>query len=196
MERTVNISRKTKETDINLTLSLDGGGNSDIKTGIGFFDHMLEGFARHGFFDLKLNTIGDLFVDGHHTVEDTGIVLGQAIRQALGDKNGIKRFGSCMLPMDETLVLCAIDLSGRPYLICDLGELAPAVGELDTELIQEFFYAISYNAGMNLHIKKIHGGNTHHIIEAAFKAFAKALDEASAFDPRITGVLSTKGMVE
>ncbi len=196
MERTVNISRKTKETDINLTLSLDGGGNSEIKTGIGFFDHMLEGFARHGFFDLKLNTTGDLFVDGHHTVEDTGIVLGQAIRQALGDKNGIRRFGSSMLPMDETLVLCAVDLSGRPYLVCDLGELAPAVGELDTELIQEFFYAISYSAGMNLHIKKIHGGNTHHIIEAAFKAFAKALDEASAFDPRITGVLSTKGIVE
>lgn len=196
MERVVSVNRQTRETEIELTISLDGGGNSEISTGIGFFDHMLEGFAKHGFFDLKVKAKGDLQVDGHHTVEDTGIVLGQAIRQALGDKKGIKRFGNSLLPMDESLVLCAIDLSGRPYLVCELGELSPRVGELDTELIQEFFYALSYSAGMNLHIKKMHGGNTHHIIEAAFKAFAKALDEASSFDGRIKDVLSTKGMVE
>lgn len=196
MERKGSISRETRETDIQLAINLDGSGDAKIETGIGFFDHMLEGFARHGFFDLKLSVKGDLKVDGHHTVEDTGIVLGQAIRQALGDKKGIKRFGSFILPMDESLVLCSVDLSGRPYLVCELGELSPMVGELDTELVREFFYAISYSAGMNLHIKKIHGGNTHHIIEAAFKAFAKALDEASSFDGRIKDVLSTKGMVE
>lgn len=196
MERKGSISRETRETDIQLAINLDGSGDAKIETGIGFFDHMLEGFAKHGFFDLKLSVKGDLKVDGHHTVEDTGIVLGQAIRQALGDKKGIKRFGSFILPMDESLVLCSIDLSGRPYLVCELGELSPMVGELDTELVREFFYAISYSAGMNLHIKKIHGGNTHHIIEAAFKAFAKALDEASSFDGRIKDVLSTKGMVE
>ncbi|SHO49767.1 imidazoleglycerol-phosphate dehydratase HisB [Anaerocolumna xylanovorans] len=196
MDRTSTITRKTKETDITLSINLDGTGEARIKTGIGFFDHMLEGFAKHGFFDLEIKAEGDLYVDGHHTVEDTGIVLGQAIRQALGDKKGIKRFGNFMLPMDESLVVCAIDLSGRPYLVCDLGSLAPMAGELDTELIQEFFYALSYSAGMNLHIRKIHGSNTHHIIEAAFKAFAKALDEASFFDGRIKDVLSTKGTIE
>lgn len=196
MERKSTIERKTRETNITLSINLDGTGEASIKTGIGFFDHMLEGFAKHGFFDLVITVEGDLHVDGHHTVEDTGIVLGQAIRQALGEKTGIKRFGNFLLPMDETLVLCAVDLSGRPYLVCDLGSLAPMAGELDTELIQEFFYALSYSAGMNLHIKKIHGSNTHHIIEAAFKAFAKALDEASSFDSRIKDVLSTKGMIE
>ncbi len=196
MERISRINRKTKETDITLTINLDGTGEGKINTGIGFFDHMLEGFAKHGFFDLEVTAIGDLYVDGHHTVEDTGIVLGQAIRQALGEKKGIKRFGNFMLPMDESLVVCAIDLSGRPYLVCELGELAPMAGELDTQLIQEFFYALSYSAGMNLHIKKIHGSNTHHIIEAAFKAFAKALDEATSSDSRIKDVLSTKGMIE
>ena len=196
MERKSRIERKTRETNITLSINLDGTGEANIKTGIGFFDHMLEGFAKHGFFDLEITVEGDLHVDGHHTVEDTGIVLGQAIRQALGEKTGIKRFGNFLLPMDETLVLCAVDLSGRPYLVCDLGSLAPMAGELDTELIQEFFYALSYSAGMNLHIKKIHGSNTHHIIEAAFKAFAKALDEAASFDSRIKDVLSTKGMIE
>lgn len=196
MERKSRIERKTRETNITLSINLDGTGEANIKTGIGFFDHMLEGFAKHGFFDLEITVEGDLHVDGHHTVEDTGIVLGQAIRQALGEKTGIKRFGNFLLPMDETLVLCAVDLSGRPYLVCDLGSLAPMAGELDTELIQEFFYALSYSAGMNLHLKKIHGSNTHHIIEAAFKAFAKALDEAASFDSRIKDVLSTKGMIE
>ncbi|MDF2842748.1 MAG: Imidazoleglycerol-phosphate dehydratase [Herbinix sp.] len=194
--RTIEITRKTKETDITLELSLDGTGKTQIETGVGFFNHMLESFSKHGFFDLKVNTKGDLYVDSHHTVEDTGIVLGQAIRATLGDKQGIKRFGSFLLPMDETLVLCAIDLSGRPYLSYDLGLTTDRVGYMETELVKEFFYAISYSAGINLHIKKISGENNHHIIEAAFKAFAKALDEASSLDPRIQGVLSTKGSID
>ncbi|BCJ95191.1 imidazoleglycerol-phosphate dehydratase [Anaerocolumna cellulosilytica] len=196
MARRAVIERKTKETDINLTVDLDGTGNAQIDTGIGFFDHMLHSFARHGFFDLTLKVTGDLYVDGHHTVEDTGIVLGQAIKQALGDKKGIKRYGSTMLPMDETLALCAIDLSGRPYLVFDVELTTDRVGYLDTELVKEFFYAISYSAGMNLHIKVLHGSNNHHIIEAIFKAFARALDEASAKDERIQDVLSTKGVVD
>ncbi len=194
--RTIEITRKTKETDITLELSLDGTGKTQIETGVGFFNHMLESFSKHGFFDLKVNTKGDLYVDSHHTVEDTGIVLGQAIRATLGDKQGIKRFGSFLLPMDETLVLCAIDLSGRPYLSYDLGLTTDRVGYMETELVKEFFYAISYSAGINLHIKKISGENNHHIIEAAFKAFAKALDEASSLDSRIQGVLSTKGSID
>lgn len=196
MARKAVIERKTKETDINLTLDLDGMGNAQIDTGIGFFDHMLNSFARHGFFDLALKVTGDLYVDGHHTVEDTGIVLGQAIKQALGDKKGIKRYGSTMLPMDETLALCAIDLSGRPYLVFDVELTTDRVGYLDTELVKEFFYAISYSAGMNLHIKVLHGSNNHHIIEAIFKAFSRALDEASTKDERIQDVLSTKGVVD
>ncbi len=193
--RLATISRKTKETDINMELNLDGSGKTQIETGIGFFNHMLDSFARHGFFDLKLTVKGDLYVDAHHTVEDTGIVLGQAIKNALGDKQGIKRYGSFLLPMDETLILCAIDLSGRPYLSYDLSYTADKVGYLDTELVKEFFYAISYSAGMNLHIKMLSGDNNHHIVEAAFKAFAKALDEACSIDPRIQGVLSTKGSI-
>lgn len=196
MARTADIQRKTKETAIVMQLNLDGDGNGDINTGIGFFDHMLNSFARHGFFDLKLNVSGDLYVDAHHTVEDTGIVLGQAIKTALGDKKGIKRYGSTMLPMDDALVLCAVDLSGRPYLAYDLELTVERVGYLDTELVKEFFYAVSYSAGMNLHIKMLNGSNNHHIIEAAFKAFAKALDEATRFDQRITDVLSTKGSFE
>lgn len=196
MARTADIQRKTKETAIVMQLNLDGDGNGDINTGIGFFDHMLNSFARHGFFDLKLNVSGDLYVDAHHTVEDTGIVLGQAIKTALGDKKGIKRYGSTMLPMDDALVLCAVDLSGRPYLAYDLELTVERVGYLDTELVKEFFYAVSYSAGMNLHIKMLNGSNNHHIIEAAFKAFAKALDEATGFDQRITDVLSTKGSFE
>ena len=150
-------------------------------------------FARHGFFDLTCKVDGDLEVDCHHTIEDTGIVLGQAIREAVGDKKGIRRFGNFLLPMDETLVLGAVDLSGRPYCVCDLPFTVEKVGGFDTEMVQEFFYAVSYSAAMNLHLKLIHGSNNHHIMEAAFKAFAKALDEASSYDPRITDVLSTKG---
>lgn len=191
--RTADCVRKTKETDISMKLNLDGSGRSDIQTGIGFFDHMLEGFARHGFFDLDVCVKGDLEVDTHHTIEDTGIVLGTAIREAVGDKQGIRRFGSCILPMDETLVLCAIDLSGRPYLAFDGIFTAERVGGMDTEMVREFFYAVSYSAGMNLHLKVLSGGNNHHMIEAMFKAFARALDEATSFDTRITDVLSTKG---
>ena len=193
MARTADYVRKTKETDISLHLNLDGTGSSSIHTGIGFFDHMLDGFARHGLFDLKVNVAGDLAVDCHHTIEDTGIVLGNAIKEAVGDKKGIRRYGSCILPMDEPLVLCAVDLSGRPYLVFDGEFTTDRVGYMDTEMVKEFFYAISYTAGMNLHIRVLSGGNNHHMIEAMFKAFAKALDAAVAVDPRITDVLSTKG---
>lgn len=193
MARTADYVRKTKETDISLHLNLDGTGSSSIHTGIGFFDHMLDGFARHGLFDLKVNVAGDLAVDCHHTIEDTGIVLGNAITEAVGDKKGIRRYGSCILPMDETLVLCAVDLSGRPYLVFDGEFTTDRVGYMDTEMVKEFFYAISYTAGMNLHIRVLSGGNNHHMIEAMFKAFAKALDQATVIDPRITDILSTKG---
>lgn len=193
MGREANIKRTTKETDIAVTLNLDGTGKVDISTGIGFLDHMLEGFTRHGFFDTKILVKGDLIVDGHHTVEDTGIVIGQAIKEAIGDKAGIKRYGSFILPMDDALCLCAVDLCGRPYFHFECDFPVERVGELDTELVREFFYAVSYSAGMNLHIKMFHGENAHHMIEAMFKAFAKALDEATSFDERITGVLSTKG---
>ena len=193
MERIADCKRTTKETDIALTLNLDGSGKADIDTGIGFFDHMLDGFSRHGMFDLNVRVKGDLIVDCHHTIEDTGIVLGTAIKEAVGDKKGMKRFGSCILPMDETLVLCAVDLSGRSYLSFDGEFTTDRVGYMDTEMVKEFFYAISYTAGMNLHIKVLSGGNNHHMIEAMFKAFARALDEATGFDPRITDILSTKG---
>ena len=193
MNRTVTRTRTTKETDITVTLNLDGTGKTEIDTGIGFFDHMLNGFARHGLFDLTVDVDGDLDVDCHHTVEDTGIVLGNAIREAVGDKKGIRRYGSCILPMDEALVLCAVDLSGRPYYVSDASFSAPMIGDLDTETISEFFYAVSYSAAINLHFKVFSGSNSHHICEAMFKAFAKALDAAVAVDPRITDVLSTKG---
>lgn len=193
MARIADYVRKTKETDISLHLNLDGTGSSSIHTGIGFFDHMLDGFARHGLFDLKVNVAGDLAVDCHHTIEDTGIVLGNAIKEAVGDKKGIRRYGSCILPMDETLVLCAVDLSGRPYLVFDGEFTTDRVGYMDTEMVKEFFYAISYTAGMNLHIRVLSGGNNHHMIEAMFKAFAKALNQATVIDPRITDILSTKG---
>ena len=191
--RIAEYTRKTKETDIYLSFDLDGRGDAKLDTGIGFFYYMLDGFARHGLFDLNVKVTGDLVVDCHHTIEDTGIVLGNAIKKAVGDKKGIKRFGSCMLPMDETLVLCAVDLSGRPYLSFDAEFTTGRVGYMDTEMVKEFFYAISYSAGMNLHLKVITGGNNHHMIEAMFKAFAKALDEATIIDPRITDILSTKG---
>ena len=186
-------TRITKETEITLTINLDGQGKNQIDTGIPFFDHMLNGFARHGLFDLDVKVKGDLDVDCHHTVEDTGIVLGQAIANALGDKAGIKRYGSFLLPMDEVLALCAIDLSGRPYLKYDAEFTAERIGDLDTEMIREFFYAVSYSAAMNLHLKVLDGGNNHHMAEAMFKAFAKALDEATVNDPRIIDILSTKG---
>ncbi|MCD8333133.1 MAG: imidazoleglycerol-phosphate dehydratase HisB [Clostridiales bacterium] len=193
MDRVANVKRKTNETDIGLTLNLDGDGKQTIATGIGFFDHMLSGFARHGFFDLEVRVKGDLDVDCHHTVEDSGIVLGTAIREAIGEKKGIRRFGSMILPMDETLALAAIDLSGRPYFVMDADFPTEKVGDMDTEMVREFFYAVSYTAGMNLHLKILSGYNSHHMIEALFKAFGKALDEATSFDPRITDVLSTKG---
>ena len=193
MNRSAEIQRKTNETDIAMSLNIDGSGKADINTGIGFFDHMLNSFARHGFFDLSLKVKGDLYVDSHHTIEDTGIVLGEAIKKALGDKKGIKRYGYFILPMDETLVLASLDLSGRPYLVFDAEFSTDRVGDYDTEMVKEFFYAVSYAAGMNLHIKVLSGSNNHHIIEGIYKAFAKALDEATSFDARITDVLSTKG---
>jgi len=193
MGRSAVISRITKETDIQMKFNIDGSGTANIYTGIGFFDHMLNSFARHGFFDLELTVKGDLEVDTHHTIEDTGIVLGAAIKEALGDKKSIKRYGNMILPMDETLILCAVDLSGRPYLGFDVPLTAERVGDFETEMVKEFFYAVSYSAEMNLHIRKLSGDNNHHIIEGVFKAFAKALDDATLPDPRITGVLSTKG---
>ena len=193
MDRSASISRDTLETKIRCTLNLDGSGKADVRTGVGFFDHMLSGFARHGLFDLQLVCKGDLEVDCHHTIEDCGIVLGTAIRNALGDKAGIRRYGQCLLPMDESLVLCAVDLSGRPYLVYNADFSSERVGSMDTQMAKEFFYAVSYSAAMNLHIKKMYGENDHHIMEAMFKSFAKALDMAVQKDPRIEDVLSTKG---
>lgn len=193
MDRRATFSRKTRETDIKAEIVIDGTGCYEISTGLGFFDHMLCGFARHGLFDIKLNAIGDLNVDGHHTVEDTGIVLGHAFNEALGSKNGIKRFGDCILPMDDSLVMAAVDISGRHYLDFDLDIDVPMIGDFDTQLVKEFFYAFADSAQINLHIKKINGSNAHHIVEAAFKAVARALDAAVAIDPRNKGIPSTKG---
>lgn len=193
MERTASIRRTTKETDIRLTLNLDGTGKNAIHTGIGFFDHMLNGFARHGLFDLEAEVDGDLEVDCHHTVEDTGIVLGQAILKAVGDKAGIKRYGHFILPMDETLVLCAVDLSGRPYLKFDSAFTADRLGGLDTEMVRDFFYAVSYSAMMNIHLRILDGDNNHHMAEALFKSFGKALDMAVQKEPRIEEAWTTKG---
>ena len=193
MTRESSIQRNTKETEIKLKLKLDGNGYSDIITGVGFFDHMLDGFTRHGLFDLCIRVHGDLHVDDHHTIEDTGIVLGTAIKEAVGDKKGIRRFGSCILPMDEVLVLCAVDLSGRPCYSSDAVFSSERIGDMTAEMVKEFFYAVSYSAGMNLHFKVLTNGNSHHLAEAMFKSFAKALDQATSFDPRITDVLSTKG---
>ena len=195
MERKATVNRKTGETNISAELTIDGTGKYDIKTGIGFFDHMLAGFAKHGLFDLNLTAEGDLEVDSHHTVEDVGIVIGNAIREALGDKKGIARYGSCLLPMDEALMMCAIDLSGRPYFVYEVDTTVDKLGEMDVETAREFFYAISYSAGMNLHIRMLSGENNHHILEAMFKAFAKSLDMATKIDERIVGVLSTKGTI-
>ena len=188
------ITRTTGETDITMILDLDGSGVASVDTGIGFFDHMLNSFAKHGFFELSLSTKGDLYVDSHHTIEDVGIVLGKAIKEAVGDKAGIRRYASFIMPMDDALVLCAVDLSGRPYLSYDLDLTVPRVGYFDTEMTKEFFYAVSYAAEMNLHLRQLSGSNNHHIIEAAFKAFANALHLATRIDERLDGdVLSTKG---
>jgi len=191
--RTATCVRKTKETEIKITINLDGTGKTDIHTGIGFFDHMLDGMARHGLFDLNVFVKGDLEVDCHHTVEDTGIVLGNALKEALGDKAGIKRYGHIIIPMDETLALCAIDLSGRPYLKFDADFTVPKLGELDTEMIREFFYAVSYSSMMNIHLKILDGDNNHHMAEALFKSFGKALDMATLEEPRIKEAWTTKG---
>lgn len=193
MSRTAEIRRTTKETDVYVKLNLDGSGKTDIDTGIGFFDHMLDAVGRHGLFDLTVKVKGDLKVDTHHTVEDTGIVLGQAIAEAVGDKKGIRRYGFSILPMDEVLSLASIDLCGRAYYSSDMTFTVPSIGELETETIREFFLALANNASMNLHIKMLESGNNHHMAEVAFKAFAKALDQATSFDERITDVLSTKG---
>ncbi|MDO4522620.1 MAG: imidazoleglycerol-phosphate dehydratase HisB [Eubacteriales bacterium] len=192
-DRIASVQRDTKETNIRLTLNVDGGGSCSVDSGIPFFDHMLNGFARHGLFDLDAKIRGDVEVDSHHTIEDTGIVLGETIKKAVADKNGIQRFGHVILPMDDALILCAIDLSGRPFLQFDLEFTTDRIGDFDTEMVREFFYAVSYSAGMNLHLKQLSGTNNHHIAECAFKAFAKALDMATTVDERISGVLSTKG---
>ncbi len=195
MERTGKVTRKTKETDITAFVNIDGSGNYTINSGIGFFDHMLCGFARHGLFDIELTVKGDLNVDGHHTVEDAGIVLGQAFKEAVGNKEGIKRFGSCILPMDDALVMAAVDVSGRHYLDFELPLDTDMIGDFDTQLVKEFFYSFSDAARINLHIKKINGVNSHHIVEAAFKAVAKSFCEALRIDPNIRGVQSTKGVL-
>lgn len=191
--RKADIVRKTKETDISLSINIDGRGEADVDTGIGFLDHMLISFAKHGLFDLNVKVTGDLIVDCHHTIEDVGIVLGEAVKSAVGDKKAIRRYGDIILPMDEALILCAVDLSGRPYLVFEGDFKSDRVGYFDTQMVKEFFYAVSYSAGMNLHIRQISGENDHHIIEGMFKAFAKALDEATIKDNRIKNVLSTKG---
>lgn len=195
-KRIANIYRKTGETDVSMRFNLDGTGKAEITTGIGFFDHMMDAFTRHGLFDMALKVKGDLNVDGHHTVEDTGIVLGRAIQEAAGDKKGIRRYGFFILPMDEALILCAVDLCGRPYFVMEGAPItAPMVGDFDTELVREFFYSVSYSAAMNLHFRILSGTNAHHIIEGMFKCFSKALDMATQREERITDVLSTKGIL-
>jgi len=195
MERKADIKRKTYETDISLSLAIDGEGKSKINTGIGFFDHMLILFSKHGFFDLYIEAMGDLNVDGHHTVEDVGIVLGQALKEALGEKKSIRRCGTSFVPMDETLAMVSVDLSGRPFLAFDASFNSPGIGNLDTQLIEEFFRAVVFNSGITLHIRVLYGKNDHHKAEAIFKAFGRALDDAVKPDIRITGVMSTKGIL-
>ena len=193
--RKATVERNTSETKIKVELNIDGKGNSNIDTGIGFFNHMLEGFTKHGLFDMNVKIDGDLVVDGHHSIEDCGIVIGQAIKEAVGDKKGIKRFGYFILPMDDALALVSIDLGGRPYLDFQCDFPVEKCGEMETDMVREFFYAISYSAMMNIHVKMLSGVNAHHMIEAIFKAFAKALDEATTYDSRIEGVASTKGVI-
>jgi imidazoleglycerol-phosphate dehydratase len=195
MSRTATIERTTSETDITVKLNVDGTGESNIDTGVGFFDHMLTLFAKHGHFDLDVNAKGDLQVDGHHTVEDVGICLGQAFKEALGTKEGIARYGFFILPMDEALATVSVDISGRPYLAYNLDMTASKVGGFDTDLTHEFFQAFITNGGVSMHVRLQAGTNPHHVIEAVFKAFARAMDVATTIDPRITGVQSTKGML-
>jgi imidazoleglycerol-phosphate dehydratase len=195
-KRHARVSRATKETEISIELNLDGTGQSHTDTGVPFLNHMLEIFARHGFFDLSVRAHGDLDVDQHHTVEDVGLALGQALREALGDKVGIRRFGNASCPLDEALVSTVVDLSGRPFLSYNLRIKQSRVGVFDTELVHDFFLALSNQAGMNLHFNQVQGRNAHHIIEAAFKSFARALDEAKQIDPRVKGVPSTKGSLD
>ena len=189
------IFRETNETKISVEINLDGGGENKISTGIGFFDHMLNLFAAHGQFDLNVECAGDLEVDGHHSVEDIGIALGAAIKNALGDKRGINRYGTFFLPMDESLALVSLDISGRPFLVFDAGNLAPMIGSFDTELTEEFLRALAFNAGITLHVKILYGKNSHHKVEAIFKALGHALRIAVARDEKITGVPSTKGVL-
>ena len=193
MSRTAEVSRKTGETDIQIKLDLDGSGVCDIDTGVPFFDHMLNAFGRHGQFDLTVHAVGDVEVDAHHTVEDTGIVLGEAFCQALGDKAGITRFADSTIPMDETLVMAAVDISGRGQAYCDLPLPTERVGAFGTELAVEFFYAFARDAKLTLHVRELAGENSHHIIEAAFKAVGRAMRFACEMDPRVKGVPSTKG---
>ena len=193
MGRNAKIERKTKETDIHVELNIDGTGKAEIETGMPFFNHMLESFTRHGFFDVRINAKGDLEVDYHHTVEDVGLALGQAFKEGLGDKHGIRRFGEASCPLDETLAKVVVDLSGRPYLSYNVKIRPGRVGTFDTDLPHEFYAAFANQLGMNLHMDVVRGENPHHIIEACFKAFARAMDMATQLDPRIQGVLSTKG---
>jgi imidazoleglycerol-phosphate dehydratase len=195
MGRSASVERKTLETDVLVKLELDGTGKSEVNTGVGFLDHMLTLFAKHGLFDLKAQACGDLHVDAHHTVEDVGIALGEAIAKACGDKRGMVRYGSFLLPMDEVLVACAVDVGGRPYLGYSLEMPRGMLGSMDTELVEEFFRAVSNNARMNIHLRQLSGTNAHHIVEAAFKAFGKALDAATHLDPRISDVPSSKGVL-
>ncbi|MDQ2089299.1 imidazoleglycerol-phosphate dehydratase HisB [Marimonas arenosa] len=192
--RSAKIARKTAETDISVEISLDGTGAYDNQTGVGFFDHMLDQLARHSLIDIKVRCTGDLHIDDHHTVEDVGITLGQALAQAFGDKKGIRRYGSCLLPMDDALVRAALDLSGRPYLVWNVDLPTPKIGSFDTELVREFFQALSTHGGITLHVDQLHGINSHHIAEAAFKAVARALRDAVETDPRKADAIpSTKG---
>ncbi|MGI6162238.1 MAG: imidazoleglycerol-phosphate dehydratase HisB [Christensenellales bacterium] len=194
MVRTADIKRKTRETDISVSLNIDGTGECQVKTGIGFFDHMLELFAKHGKLDLKLSCDGDIDVDGHHSVEDAGICIGKAMATALGDKRGITRYASERVPMDEALAEASLDISGRPYLVFD-ADLSGMVGAFDAQLAEEFFRALAINAGLTLHLRVIYGKNTHHILEAMFKAAARAFRQAAAIDPLETGIPSTKGIL-
>ena len=191
--RHAQLDRTTNETSVSVSIELDGEGVSNIDTGIGFFDHMLTLFASHGRFDLDVNCDGDLEVDGHHSVEDIGITLGAAIKNALGDKRGINRYGTFYLPMDESLAFVSLDISGRPFLVCELGELAPMIGSFDTQLAEEFLRAFAFNSGITLHVKVLYGVNSHHKLEAVFKALGHALRHAVENDPRMSGVPSTKG---
>ena len=193
MSRTASIERITKETQIRLTLDVDGSGKAKVCSSIPFLDHMLDLFTRHGLFDISIEAKGDIDIDFHHTVEDIGIVLGQAFREALGDKKGMRRYGQATVPMDETLAAVAVDLSGRPYMVYNVKLPKVKIGEFDVELAREFFQAFANNAGANLHINVLYGDNVHHILEACFKGLARALDQATQLDPRIEGVLSTKG---